>query len=191
MILEIVLYGHPVLRKKGLLVETITPELLKLAEDMIDTMHNAQGVGLAAQQVGHALQLAVVDIPPDTEAPSRMWMGGLPVDWREYMPMVLINPEVKTIKSRSVAEEGCLSFPGITAEISRSSRIHCCCLNEEGKKVEFEADGLLGRAVQHELDHLKGVLFTDHMLAEEKRAWRADIETIRLKGQEQARGITR
>lgn len=182
MILEIKLYGNPVLRQKGAKIESVTPEIKQLADDMLETMYEASGIGLAAQQIGKAIQLAVIDIPEEIETPSRMWVDGKPVDKSEYMPMVLINPELKTIKKKDSAEEGCLSFPGINATITRPSRVVCTCLDINGNELKFEADGLLGRAVQHEVDHLNGVLFTDHMIPEEKRMLRQEIETIRAEG---------
>ncbi len=182
MILPITLYGNPILRKKGTPIEAVTPEIKQLANDMLETMYHASGIGLAAQQIGKAIQLAVIDIPEEIETPSRMWINGQPVPKADYMPMVLINPELKTIKKKDTAEEGCLSFPNINADITRPSRVACKCLDLEGKPLEFEADGLLGRAVQHEVDHLNGILFTDHMIPEEKRALREDIENVRAQG---------
>ncbi|MEM1157657.1 MAG: peptide deformylase [Verrucomicrobiota bacterium] len=182
MILDITLFGNPILRQPGSRIESITPEIQQLANDMLETMYAAAGIGLAAQQVGKALQIAVIDIPEEIETPSRMWIDGKPVEKADYMPMVLINPELKTIKKKDSAEEGCLSFPGINAEITRPNRVACACLDIEGKPLKFEADGLLGRAVQHEVDHLNGILFTDHMIPEEKRSLREAIEDVRAQG---------
>ncbi len=182
MILDITFYGNPILRQQGKPIDSVTPEIKQLANDMLETMYEAAGIGLAAQQIGKALQIAVIDIPEEIETPSRMWIDGKPVDKADFMPMVLINPELKTIKKKDSAEEGCLSFPGINAQITRPSRVACTCLNIEGQELQFEADGLLGRAVQHEVDHLNGVLFTDHMIPEEKRALREAIEEVRAQG---------
>lgn len=188
MELEITLFGNPILRRRGALVSEITPEIRQLADDMIETMHAASGIGLAAQQVGQALQMAVIDIPADTEAPSRMWVEGRPVDWREYMPLVLLNPDLQVVKKKSSSPEGCLSFPGITGEVSRPIRVTCSCMDLNGQRWTFEADGLLGRAVLHEVDHLNGVLFTDHMHPTERASLRGDIEEIRQRGLKQAEG---
>ena len=185
MILDLTYYGNPVLRQKGARIDNITPEIQELARDMVETMHDASGIGLAAQQVGHALQLAVIDIPADAGASSRMWIQGQPVPMETFMPLVLINPELKTVKKKETAEEGCLSFPGISGTITRPTRVTCHYQNLRGESLEFDADGLLGRAVQHEVDHLNGVLFTDHMPKEEKSAQREEIEIIRQQGLEQ------
>lgn len=186
MILDITYYGNPVLRTSGEKIEAIDETTRALVQDMIETMHEASGIGLAAQQIGRALQLAVIDIPAEIETPSRMWIEDRRVDWSEYMPLVLINPVCSTIKKKDTAEEGCLSFPGISASITRPSRVTCTCRNLEGETWTFDADGLLGRAVQHEVDHLNGVLFTDHMDPAEKRHLREEIETIRQQGLEQS-----
>ncbi|MDD5262836.1 MAG: peptide deformylase [Methylacidiphilales bacterium] len=180
MVLPIIRYGNPVLRRKGALIEKITPEIRQLAQDMIDTMHEAEGVGLAAQQAGHALQLAVIHIPSNIERPSKMWIGGKEVDLQLYMPLVLINPKLALTKKKEIGSEGCLSFPGITAEISRGYRVKVQSLNLEGKPFAFEAAGLLGRAVQHEADHLNGVLFIDRMTPEDREALKDEIESIRI-----------
>jgi peptide deformylase len=182
MTLEITLYGNPILRQTGKKIESITPEIRQLADEMLATMYEAAGIGLAAQQIGQALQMAVIDIPEEVETPSRMWIDGKPVNKADYMPMVLINPELKTVKKKDTAEEGCLSFPGINADITRPTRVACTCQDLNGNTLKFEADGLLGRAVQHEFDHLNGILFTDHMIPEEKRALREEIETVRAQG---------
>lgn len=190
MILDITCYGNPVLRETGKKIEPIDDGIRSLVEDMIETMHEASGIGLAAQQIGKAIQLAVIDIPAEIETPSRMWIEGRRVDWSEYMPLILINPQLQTVKKKDTAEEGCLSFPGINAKITRPARTTCTCLDLEGKQFTFDADGLLGRAIQHEVDHLNGVLFTDHMDPADKRNLREEIETIRQQGLEQSREST-
>ncbi|MEM6822220.1 MAG: peptide deformylase [Verrucomicrobiota bacterium] len=185
MILPITYYGNPVLRKQGSDITEITEDLRQLADDMIETMHDASGIGLAAQQIGKAIQLAVIDIPGEVESPSRMWINGQPVNYADYMPLVLINPKLEIVKKKESATEGCLSFPGITAEITRPTRVACTCLRLDGEPFSFESDGLLGRAVQHETDHLNGILFTDHMQPDEKRSLRDAIEDIRQSGLKQ------
>jgi peptide deformylase len=163
MIREIVIYGDPVLRKKGKPVREITEEIRRLAEDMIETMHDAHGVGLAAQQVGEAIQLTVLDVSDAENRPSRMWIDGEEVDIKEHMPLVLVNPELELSKETEIGPEGCLSFPEINADISRAARVKVKALDLEGKSVTFEAEGLLSRAAQHENDHLNGILFIDRM----------------------------
>jgi len=163
MIREIVIYGDPVLRKKGRQVNEITEEIRTLAQDMLETMHDAHGVGLAAQQVGESIQLTVVDVSDAENRPSRMWIDGQEVDPKEHMPLILINPQLELGRETEIGPEGCLSFPEITADISRAEHINVKALDLDGKPVTFEADGLLSRAIQHETDHLNGILFIDRM----------------------------
>jgi peptide deformylase len=163
MILEIVKFGDPVLRAKGAPIGEITDEIRTLANDMLETMRAANGVGLAAQQIGKAIQLTVIDVADMEDRPSLMFIDGEEVDLVKHMPMVLINPELKLTKERDTAAEGCLSFPEITADISRASGVECKARLLNGKEITFEAAGLLARALQHETDHLHGVLFIDRM----------------------------
>lgn len=179
MSLPIVLYGNSVLRKKGATAFPFTKERKKLVEDMLETMREERGIGLAAQQVGHALQLAVVDVSGVEDRPSKMWIKDKEVDPKEYMPLLLLDPKISLIKSKEVGWEGCLSFPGIEAQINRSKRVHVVTKKEDGSVFEFDAAGLLGRAIQHEYDHLQGVLFTDRMSPEDLKALRADIDAIK------------
>src|ERR1700726_2800772 len=154
MIREIVVYGEPVLRVKGKQIERIDDDIRALAADMLETMYDASGVGLAAQQVGRALQLTVIDVSDAESRPSQMWIAGEEVDPKEHMPLILINPELQLGEEPELGTEGCLSFPEITAEISRALKVKVNAQDLNGKRVEFEAAGLLGRAVQHENDHL-------------------------------------
>jgi peptide deformylase len=163
MIREIVIYGDPVLRKKGKQINKITEEIRTLAQDMIESMHEAHGVGLAAQQVGEAIQLTVLDVSDAENRPSRMWIDGQEVDPKEHMPLILLNPQLELSRETEIGPEGCLSFPEVTAEISRAERVKVTALDLDGKPVSFEAEGLLSRAVQHETDHLNGILFIDRM----------------------------
>src|SRR5215469_15407929 len=119
MILKVVKYGDPVLRKKGAKIESITPEVKKLIGDMFETMYASKGVGLAAQQVGHALQLTVIDVRGVTDRPSTLELKGKPAEVEEFMPVVLINPELKLVGDPAPGPEGCLSFPEVFAEITR------------------------------------------------------------------------
>ena len=168
MIREIVIYGDPVLRKKGKDIVKITDEIRAFAQDMIETMHEAHGVGLAAQQVGEAIQLTVIDVSDAENRPSRMWIDGEEVDPKEHMPLILINPQLELSRETEIGPEGCLSFPEVTADISRAEHVKVTALDLEGKPVSFEAEGLLSRAVQHETDHLNGILFIDRMSSASK-----------------------
>lgn len=161
--MEIVKYGNPVLRAKGARIETITEEVRQLADAMIETMNIANGVGLAAQQVGHALQLAVVDVAGVDDRPSGMLVDGKEVNIDDWMPMVLLNPVLELGKEKEFGTEGCLSFPEISAEIQRSITVKAKARLIDGRDVEFEAQGFLARALQHEVDHLNGILFIDRM----------------------------
>jgi peptide deformylase len=178
MILEIIKYGHPVLRQKGARIEKIAPEIKKLIADMLETMRERHGVGLAAQQVGRALQLTVVDVREVQDRPSTLELGGKPADVNEIMPLVLINPDIKPSGEPVASGEGCLSFPEIYAEISRPGLVDVKALNEKLKPVEFRAGGLLSRAIQHEVDHLNGILFIDRMTKKTKEEIRDELDAL-------------
>jgi peptide deformylase len=179
MIREIVHYDAPVLRAKGREVGEINPEIHALVDDLLATMRHARGVGLAAQQIGVALQVAVIDVTGIKERPSKMWIAGKPVDPEAFMPLILINPALKPTKTKIVSHEGCLSFPGLTLDIARAQRVAVKTRTLEGGKLEFDAAGLLGRAVLHEVDHLHGRLYIDQLGAAERRAIREDLEYIK------------
>jgi peptide deformylase len=176
--LEIRTYGDPVLRQKGARIEKIAPEIKKLVADMFDTMYDARGVGLAAQQVGHALQLTVVDVRGIKDRPSTMQVNGKTVDPEALMPLVLINPELKLSGETFTGAEGCLSFPEIFADISRPSEVEVTAMDEKGHQVSFRAGGLLAKAVQHEFDHLQGILFIDRMKSETKRELKSELDAL-------------
>ena len=163
MRLEIRQYGDPVLRAKGKLVGEVDNQLRALASDMIETMHEANGVGLAAQQIGEAIQLTVIDVRQVEDRPSSLKINGSFVDLEEAMPMVLLNPEVTLGREMVSGTEGCLSFPEISAEIDRAEAVHVRAKTLEGETIDIAATGLLARALQHEIDHLNGILFIDRM----------------------------
>ena len=166
--MQIVKYGDPVLRAKGARIEAITEEIRNLARAMIETMREANGVGLAAQQVGHALQLTVIDVTGADDRPSTMLVDGKEVDLEEWSPMVLLNPVLELGPEKEMGAEGCLSFPNIVSDVPRSARVKAKAMLLDGREVEFEAEGLLARALQHEVDHLNGVLFIDRMTSAAK-----------------------
>jgi peptide deformylase len=163
MKLPVVQYGHPVLRQKGARIEKITPEIERLIDDMLETMYDAKGVGLAAQQVGKALQLTVLDVRDAVERPSTLELNGASADPASIMPLVLINPEWTAVNDPVEGAEGCLSFPEIYGDISRPESIDVIATGRKGEKIRFRCGGLLARAIQHEYDHLHGVLFIDRM----------------------------
>lgn len=137
--------GDSVLRKKCKIVDEINPRIITLLEDMIETMYDADGVGLAAPQIGILKRIFVIDIYDD------------------YGPRVFINPQILEKKGSQIDEEGCLSVPGEAAEIERADYVKVKAFNEKGEEFILEAEGLLARAIQHENDHLEGVLFIDHI----------------------------
>ncbi len=163
MVLPIVKYGHPVLRAKGKEVHEVTPAIRKLAQDMLETMVAAEGVGLAAQQIGQAIQLTVIDVQDSEDRPSSMLIDGKPVRLDDHMPLILLNPKLEFSKETEAGQEGCLSFPEMSASITRPAGVSVTAKGLDGQEIRFSATGLLSRAVQHETDHLHGVLFIDRM----------------------------
>jgi len=157
MILPISTYGSPILRKKAEPVEEITPELLELSNNMLETMYKANGVGLAAPQVGKSIRLVVIDLAKEDE---------------EHRPIILFNPEVVPEEGENPVEtneEGCLSVPDVWANVSRPSRVHLTYTNEKGERVVLKnITGKFARCAQHEQDHLNGVLFTDKISVSDK-----------------------
>jgi peptide deformylase len=178
MVLPIVKYGHAILRKKGASIGKIDGEIIRLIRNMLDTMKANQGVGLAAQQVGHALQLAVVDVRGVSDRPSRLHWEGEDVDPGSHMPLVLINPVIRPLGEPASGPEGCLSFPEIYADIPRAPSVEVHALDENGKAFEFGCGGLLARAVQHEYDHLQGILFIDRMTRSTKQGLKEELEEL-------------
>jgi len=186
MILPILEYGDPILRAKGKPIENIDDRIRELAANMIETMHAANGVGLAAQQIGEALQLTVLDISPVEDRPSTLKVDGQDVDPKTTMPLVLINPEIDLLGEVEVGVEGCLSFPEITGEIDRAKSVVVRAQTLEGEKIEIEAGGFLARAIQHEGDHLNGILFIDRMNSAAKAALSSRLKRLQ---KETRRGI--
>ena len=178
MILPVVKYGSPVLRKKGVRIETINDEIQKLIDDMLETMRAARGVGLAAQQVGHAVQLTVIDVRGIADRPSRLELDGALSDVDAFMPVVLINPELTPVAEAVAGPEGCLSFPEMYADISRPESVDVKATDRHGKSIQFRCGGLLARAVQHEVDHLNGILFIDRMSKEDKENLKPELDEL-------------
>jgi len=184
MILPIIKYGHPVLRAKGKWIKEADDRIRTLAADMLETMHAANGIGLAAQQVGAALQLTVLDISQVEGRPSSLILNGVDVDPASAMPLVLLNPRLEMEEEIETESEGCLSFPEINGDIDRAIAVTVEAETLEGEAVFIEAEGLLARALQHEIDHLNGILFIDRMSSAEKaslssRLKRLQKETMR------------
>jgi len=164
MSLKISYFGDPILRKKGSKVEDFDESLLKLSKEMLVLMHESEGIGLAAQQVGEAIQFCVVEVPEHPDYPMTCIFDGKALSPSLVMPMSLANPKVKVLPSDEYYyEEGCLSFPGINADVARPERILVTYQDLDGVEHTLECDGLLARCIQHEVDHLNGVLFIDRM----------------------------
>lgn len=145
---KVELYGSPVLREKAKPVETITPEVLALLEDMVDTMRHAQGAGIAANQVGVALRALVIDLGSHGDKENLAF---------------LINPEWVSQEGSAVMEEGCLSIPRIFEKVPRPERVKVRALDREGNPFELEGEEFLCKALCHEVDHLDGILFIDRL----------------------------
>jgi peptide deformylase len=186
MILPILEYGDPILRAKGKPIENMEDRIRELAANMIETMHAANGVGLAAQQVGEALQLTVVDVSLVEDRPSTLKVDGKEVDPKAAMPLVLINPEIELLGATEVGVEGCLSFPEITGDIERTTSVIVRAQTLDGSTAEIEATGFLARAIQHEGDHLNGILFIDRMNSAAKAALSSRLKRLQ---KETRRGI--
>lgn len=161
-ILPIRKYPDPVLRQPAQPVTIIDARLRQLAADMLETMQDAQGVGLAAPQVGESIRMVIVDFDPENGDPR-----------------VLINPVIiKRSGRKELKVEGCLSFPDVRTQIKRSPRVVCEAQNLDGEIVEYQAEGLAARAVQHELDHLDGMLFVDKAGPSDKQSLEHELEEM-------------
>jgi peptide deformylase len=185
MVLKVVKYGTPVLRKKGERVAEVTTALRQLIADMFETMYAYKGIGLAAQQVAQAVQVTVIDVRGVTDRPSSLELDGKQADVEAFMPLVLLNPSVVPIGPPATGPEGCLSFPEIYADITRPDVIDVKALDHEGKAIAFRCGGLLARAVQHETDHLNGILFIDRMDRKTKDELRPELEQMQAETREE------
>jgi len=161
---EIKKYPDAVLRAKTARVNVIDQSIQLLIDDMIETMHAAPGVGLAANQVGVSLQLAVIDL------------GDREEDEPRHPLLVLINPEIVSMQGSVVAEEGCLSIPDFSEKVKRAARVKVRAQDRTGKPYELEAEGLMAKALQHEIDHLNGLLFIDRLSPLKKNIFRRKMK---------------
>ncbi|MFP4357784.1 MAG: peptide deformylase [Puniceicoccaceae bacterium] len=180
MLLRVIQYGEPVLREKGEAVKSFDGELLRLARDMRETMEAHEGIGLAAQQVGVALRLCVVDLGPAVAETGMTLLDGKMVPPAVLMPLFLANPRVEPIAPVEVGvmEEGCLSFRGIRGEVPRPNRIEVSYQDLDGQAHVLVCEELLARCIQHEVDHLEGVLFIDRMPESELRGLRKKLRRL-------------
>jgi len=182
MILRVTQYGEPILRKVGNPITKFDEPLAQMANDMVDTMYHQEGIGLAAQQVGKALQICVIDVrPPVGESVPFYYKYDTKQPPLELiMPMALLNPKVSIIdEAEDEYEEGCLSFPGVNGKVVRPACIRCEFQDTEGIPHVIEADGLLGRCILHEVDHLNGKLFIDRMNKRDVKRNKAKIKKIK------------
>jgi peptide deformylase len=148
-VLNICVVPDPVLRRKAKTIKDIDASVQQLVDNMIDTLHHASGVGLAAPQVGVSLRIAIIEVP-------------------EQEVIVLINPEIVKKAGRRVLPEGCLSIPGYQGEVVRSEWVKVKAKDREGKEIRIKGEGLLGQAMEHEIDHLDGVLYVDRLESEDQ-----------------------
>ena len=182
MTLRITQYGESILHQKGSPIESFDAELSRLSKDMLEAMHQVEGIGLAAQQVGKALRFCVVDVPDHPEYPMACIVDGKALSPSLLMPLSLANPEITPLPSDEYYyEEGCLSFPEIRGDVARPERILVRYQDLDGVRHELECDGLLARCIQHEADHLNGILFTERMEKKVYAEVKAEVQALKKK----------
>jgi peptide deformylase len=163
MVLEILKFPDPRLRKKGVAITEVTPELKKLAEDMVETMYDENGIGLAAPQVGQSVRLLVIDTRPHDDNDQPTTEGLTELEKAVPQPLVIFNPVITKSQDKTTFEEGCLSVPGFFETVERALYIEATYLDIDGKEQTLKTDGLLAICLQHEMDHLEGKLFIDRL----------------------------
>lgn len=163
MLLEILTYPNPKLRELSVAVKEVTEELVEYSKSMIETMYDSNGVGLAAPQVGRLERMIVIDTRPHDDDGNPTEEGMTDLEKAVEYPLVLINPEVKFKKGKTIYGEGCLSVPGYVENVERAEYVEAEYINTKGEKVEIKTDGLLAICIQHEIDHLDGKLFIDRL----------------------------
>ena len=188
VLLDILKFPDPRLRHRGKAVDKISPELKQLAQDMLDTMSHKNGVGLAAIQVGRPVRLLVADTRSElsententenTEEPPRYQTANLKKELvaKIQQPLILFNPEIIKKEGEVIFPEGCLSFPSYFAEVKRAEIVELKALNEKEEEVFIRTDGLLSICLQHEIDHLDGRLFIDHLSPLKAQKLREEIK---------------
>jgi peptide deformylase len=164
-VLPIYTYGQPVLRQKARAVSAVSDDVVMLIMKMFETMRKASGVGLAANQVGRLDRVIVIDVS-DVDG------------YKDIKPLAIINPEIVGRTGSCTMEEGCLSIPDVRDEVERTETIKLRYKDSNFKTVELEASGLLARAIQHEIDHINGVLFLDHLTDEKRKRHTEELEKI-------------
>jgi len=180
MSLKLRYFGDPVLRQSGRKIEKFDDQLATLSQEMIEVMRESDGIGLAAQQIGIAEQFCVMDVPEHPEYPILCVLDGKALSPSLLMPMSLANPIVSPLPSDEYYyEEGCLSFPGINADVARPEKISVSYQDMDGVAHTLECDGLLARCIQHEVDHLNGVLFIDRMEKETYAEIKKEVQSLK------------
>lgn len=163
MVLEVLKFPDPRLRKKGVAVPAVTPELKQLAENMLETMYAEHGIGLAALQVGELVRLLVIDTRPRDEDGRYDLSSMTEKEQALVQPIVLFNPEITAARNKTSYEEGCLSVPGFFETVERFDEIEVRGLDINGQPIQIHTDGLVAICLQHEMDHLDGKLFIDRL----------------------------
>lgn len=162
--LEILTYPNPILREVSEKVKNFGPEIKKLAADMLETMYDANGIGLAAPQVGNLYRMLVIDTRPRDPENSRYENDDqTEMESKIKQPLVLINPEIVNGAGKTTFDEGCLSVPSFYETVERFETVEVKAFDVDGKEFRFKTDGLLAICIQHEMDHLEGTLFIDHI----------------------------
>ena len=168
MVREIVMYGSKVLRRKADAVDGADPATRALIQDLFDSLAEADGVGLAAPQIGVSQRVIVVDVSAQE---------------RDRPPIGLINPRVTVGEGMSIAEEGCLSIPDVYGDVPRYTNIEVEALDRDGEPFTFKADGFYARVLQHEIDHLDGILFVDHISPLKRQLLRGALKRLKREGE--------
>ncbi|MEO0794820.1 MAG: peptide deformylase [Verrucomicrobiota bacterium] len=180
MRLRVTQFGEPILREKGAPVTEFNEDLRSLAKDMIETMYAEEGIGLAAQQIGVAKQIFVVDLQLGDRQPDFQYtIDGKTPPLDLIMPMVVINPQIETREPEAPYEEGCLSFPNIRGDVVRKTEVSMKYQDLDGAHHLIECNGIFGRVFLHEFDHLQGVLFIDHMTPQTLRPLQSKIKKLK------------
>jgi peptide deformylase len=189
MSLTIVHFNDPILRKKGAEITAFTPALKKLADEMVESMHEAHGIGLAAQQIGRDLQLCVIDLR-EADADFDWELDGARPPLELFMPMALVNPVVTEEDGpETIYEEGCLSFPEIRGDVVRVDEITVKFQDLDGNPHVMRCNDLLARCVMHEVDHLNGVLFIDRMDKKTLSAIDGELKALKKRTREAAKKV--
>ena len=173
MVLEILKYGNRILREKSRPVAVVDDSLRALADDMVETMHAARGVGLAAEQVGRLERVCVIDIPEGCDGDEDAAFNA-PI----AMPLKMFNPAIVAVEGSQHDKEGCLSFPKVGGSVTRAAQVTCQYLDERNMPQVVTARGFLARAMQHEIDHLDGILYVDRLSAMERLSFAGTLKKL-------------